>query len=66
MRFHYGIDSILDDANFMEQVITANLKVGYQFDPAMSAFIAPQVQFMFDSTRHGFLYGLRGGVQVVL
>jgi len=66
MRFHYGIDSILDDANFMEQVITANLKVGYQFDPAIDAFIAPQAQFMFDSTRHGFLYGLRGGVQVVL
>lgn len=62
LRFHYGIDSIIDDPIFMSHIIAVNLNVGYRFTAKTHAYVAPSIQFMIDSTRNGFLFGMRAGV----
>jgi len=64
--FHYCIENILEKQLYLQHMLALDLEVGYKINSKMSVFVAPKFQFMLDSTRNGFLYGLRAGVGFAL
>ncbi len=62
--FHYCVES--DLKVFLQHIMALDVAVGYKLGSNMNLFVTPSVQFMLDSTRNGFLFGLRAGVGFVL
>ena len=67
LYLHHGlIESVLEKPLFFTHHVGLDVEVGYCIGPRMHLFAAPHVQMMIDTTRLGFLYGLRAGAGFLL
>jgi len=64
--FHLCVENILEKPISLTQHAGLDIEVGYSLTPSLHVVAAPHVQMMIDTTRSGFLYGLRAGVGFVL
>ena len=66
IQLHHYVDALQDEPIYLSHILTMSLKAGYKLGLNMNVFITPNAQFMLDSSRNGFLFGLIAGVEFTL
>ncbi len=66
LLFSYCIEHDLEASVYLQHRFVLDVEAGYKISSNMHVFVTPSVQFMLDSSRNGFLFGLKAGVGFVL
>jgi hypothetical protein len=64
--FHHFFECLQEEPIYFSHIVAMNLQTSYKISSNLNIFFSPNVKFMIDRTRSGFLYSLRSGVGLVL